>query len=92
MGIRAIHRLAAAADRIDQLDRRLQHGFERLRGQSYYNAAYDLEFVPGQRPYTLFANSNHVVANWLGELGIEVHGNPVFGSWHVEREHDARTN
>mgnify|MGYP006987897890 FL=1 len=90
MAIRNIHRLPAPAERIDGLDHRLQRDFERLQGQSHYNAAYDLEFVPGQRPYTLFANSNHVVADWLRELGIEVRGNPVFGSWQVESDNSAQ--
>jgi hypothetical protein len=90
MAIRNIHRLAAPAERIDGLDQRLQQSFEDLQEQSHYNAAYDLEFVPGQRPYTLFANSNHVVADWLRELGIDVRGNPVFGTWQVERDNDAR--
>lgn len=90
MTIRNIHRLAAPAGRIDGLDRRLQRNFERLQERSHYNAAIDLEFVPGQRPYTLFANSNHIVADWLRELGIDVRGNPVFGNWQVEHDNVAR--
>jgi hypothetical protein len=86
MRILALYRLPAARQRIDRLDRRLEGYFERLRDQAYYNAGYAVEFVPGQDPYTLSNNSNHVVAGWLGELGIDVRGNPVFGNWRVVRE------
>lgn len=81
--IQGLHRLTAPAARIDRLDRRLQAYFEHMREQSHYNAALGVEFVPGRRPYTLFGNSNHVVAQWLEELGIEVRGNPVFGGWRI---------
>ena len=81
--IQGLHRLTASGARIDRLDRRLQQSFERLREQAHYNAALDVEFVPGERPYTLFGNSNHVVAEWLEALGIRVRGNPVFGGWRI---------
>lgn len=83
LNIHALHRLAAPAERIDSLDRRLAQAFAERQAQAFYNAGYAVEFVPGERPYTLFDNSNHVVAGWLRELGIEVRGNPVFGSWRV---------
>jgi predicted small secreted protein len=88
MPIHSLHRLAAPAAKIDSLDRRLAHTFEQRRAQAYANVGYAVEFVPGERPYTLFHNSNHVVAGWLRELGIEVRGNPVFGSWRVASEGD----
>lgn len=81
--IQGLHRLTAPGARIDRLDRRLQDYFAQMRAQAHYNAALDVEFVPGQRPYTLFDNSNHVVAQWLEELGIKVRGNPVFGGWRI---------
>ncbi|MBK1629716.1 hypothetical protein CKO31_02965 [Thiohalocapsa halophila] len=81
--IQGLHRLTAAGARIDRLDRRLRHYFERQRKQAHYNAALAVEFVPGERPYTLFGNSNHVVAEWLEALGIRVRGNPVFGGWRI---------
>jgi hypothetical protein len=40
-------------------------------------------FVPDARPYSYFHNSNHVVAQWLRELGCETRG-PAFSSeWRV---------
>ena len=82
--IRAIHSFLAWGHRVDALDRRLRLHFERSSDQALYHERFDLEFVPSVRPYTLLHNSNHVVAEWLGELGIVVRGNPVFGRWRVE--------
>lgn len=84
--IEAIHTFAAPASRIDALDRRLDALFEVGVEERLFNARFDLEFVPGPRPYTLFDNSNHVVAGWLEELDIGVRGNPVFGRWRVEND------
>ena len=82
--IRTLHQLAAAAEKIDALDTDLTQWFEDQAEMSLFNARFDLEFVPGPRPYTLFDNSNHVVAEWLEALGIKVRGNPVFGQWRLE--------
>ncbi len=82
--IRTLHQLAAAAEKIDALDADLTRWFEDQAEMSLFNARFDLEFVPGPRPYTLFDNSNHVVAEWLEALGIAVRGNPVFGQWRLE--------
>lgn len=79
-----IHWLSADAARIDALDRRLSTYFEGRLDERLFNPVYELEFVPGPRPYTLFDNSNHIIAEWLEELGIEVRGNPIFGRWRVE--------
>lgn len=82
--IRTIHHLTAAAEKIDALDMRLTALFEAGAQERLFNHRFDLEFVPGPRPYTLFDNSNHVVAEWLEALGIRVRGNPVFGHWRLE--------
>jgi hypothetical protein len=82
--IQAIHELPAEAERIDELDRRLEQRFEDATDTLLYNRDYDLEFVHDPVDYTVFYNSNHVVADWLRELGIEVRGNPIWGWWRVE--------
>jgi len=84
--VQAVHAFAVAGRRIDRLDQRLDAHFADHSEKSLFNAYYDLEFVPGPEPYTLFDNSNHVVADWLAELGIEVRGNPIFGRWRVPNE------
>lgn len=84
--IQAIHRLTAAAVRIDALDEHLTQLFQAGASERLFNERFDLEFVPGPRPYTLFDNSNHVVAEWLEVLGIGVRGTPIFGRWRLEGE------
>jgi hypothetical protein len=82
--IRKIHELSVEAERIDELDRKLEQRFEAAIDTRHHNPVYDLEFVHHPRDYTVFYNSNHVVADWLRELGIEVRGNPMWGTWRVE--------
>lgn len=82
--IQKVHELPAGAERIDELERRLNKRFEANIETRHYNADYDLEFVHDPVDYTIFYNSNHVVADWLRELGIEITGNPVWGRWRVQ--------
>lgn len=85
VGIETIYSLSAPAAKIDALDQSLSEWFERKADEALFNARFDLEFVPGPRPYTLFDNSNHVVAEWLEALGIPVRGNPIFGHWRLQK-------
>lgn len=86
--IRQIHHLPAPARRVDRLIEALDRRFDQARDTRIYNEAFDLEFVHDPKPYTLTDNSNHVVARWLEELGIDVSGDPVFGRWRVEQAPD----
>ncbi len=82
--IQQLHRLSAPAEKIDTLDARLSALFDEADEPAFFNARFGLEFVTGPRPYTLFDNSNHVVAEWLEALGIDVRGNPIFGHWRLD--------
>lgn len=79
-----LYGLSAPAERIDSLIERLDQRFDAAADTRMYNQDYDLEFVHDPKPYTLGSNSNHVIAAWLEELGIDVSGNPMFGRWRVE--------
>lgn len=79
-----LYSLSAPAERIDSLIERLDQRFDAAADTRIYNQGYDLEFVHDPRPYTLGDNSNHVIAAWMEELGIDVSGNPMFGRWRVE--------
>ena len=76
-----IHILNAAATSVDALIDHLESRFDAARDTLIYNDDYRLEFVHDPKPYTLRGNSNHVVAEWLEALQIEVRGDPVFGNW-----------
>jgi hypothetical protein len=47
------------------------------------NATYDLVFVPYPEPYSMFHNSNQVVAGWLEQLGCRVEGTTMFSVWEL---------
>jgi hypothetical protein len=84
--IRKVHELPAEADLIDRMDHRLDLRFNAAIETLHYNVDYDLEFVHDPVDYTIFYNSNHVIADWLRELGIEVGGNPVWATWRILNE------
>ena len=66
---------------VDQLDRI----FSENRARSVYNESHHLVFVPHPEPYSLFHNSNHVVAAWLEQLGCKVEGPALLSSWRLAR-------
>ncbi len=77
--------LPAEADRVDALVTRLDRDFNRRSGELLRNTAYRLDFVPYDRRYWLFNNSNHAVKEWLQELGYEVRGSGIFAEWKLEK-------
>ncbi|MEX2526976.1 MAG: hypothetical protein WEA09_05000 [Gemmatimonadota bacterium] len=48
------------------------------------SAAFNLAFVPHPQSYSLFRNSNQMVARWLRVLGATTRGWPMISSWHLE--------
>lgn len=68
------------ARRVDALLAMLQEMFE--SAPEVVTAPHlGLDVVAHPQPYRLGHNSNHVVAQWLRELGVQVQGNPAFGGW-----------
>ncbi len=76
-----IHRLIASATKVDALIDHLESRFDAARDTLIRNDDYRLEFVHDPKSYTLGGNSNHMVAEWLEALQIEVRGDPVLGNW-----------
>ncbi|MGB3224442.1 MAG: hypothetical protein WBB23_16700 [Desulforhopalus sp.] len=68
-------------DRVDFLNTRLEHIFAENRQHIHHNPTYGVDFVPHPVPYSLYHNSNKVVAQWLRELGVEVRGGGPFSRW-----------
>ena len=62
---------------VDRLDR-IYHANFALRID---NEVYDLVFVPHPEPYSIFHNSNQVVAAWLEQLQCRVEGPALFAIW-----------
>lgn len=73
--------LSADAKKIDRLLARLNREFGRRSDHLVRNRAYRLNFVPYHRRYSLLNNSNHVVKEWLQELGFDVSGPGIFARW-----------
>lgn len=82
--VEAIHTLRVDADALDRLRTELELLFFEDFDAMRYNDAYDLEFVPHPRDYTGGNNSNHMVAEWLHELGCEVTGSPLVSNWNIQ--------
>ncbi len=88
VSIEAMYEVTVGSEEIRRLRRRLDGLFHANLDTHVYNAPYDLEFVHHPRPYTVFHNSNRVVALWLRDLGCRVHGLLLFSKWRVETPED----
>ncbi|WP_304639136.1 hypothetical protein [Pseudomonas sp.] len=90
---RSPHRLESASKtsidstfrhKVDALIRFLDAKFEQSDHEPWFSEARQLSFIPHPRPYTLGYNSNHMVADWLRSLDVDVQGNPALGRWRLE--------
>lgn len=86
VAVDAVHEFAVAGGRVDTLLEQLDERFESAIDTREHSEAYGLDFVRDEQAYTLWRNSNHLVADWLTQLGIDVRGNPVFGRWNIDRQ------
>jgi hypothetical protein len=90
VGIEGLYEIVVESDHIDQLRRRLDGLYRANQDSRIYNSAFDLEFVHHPKPYTLFHNSNRVIAEWLRELGCRVRGLLLFSNWKVRSKQENR--
>jgi hypothetical protein len=70
--------------RLDDLAARLDVVFRANISSLVHNDAYDLDFVYHPEPYSVFHNSNEVVADWLEELGCRVTRPSLFFTWKLD--------
>lgn len=77
--------LSAEASLVDALVAELDRDFNRHSSELLRNTTYRLDFVPHDRSYWLFNNSNHAVKRWLQRLGFEVRGSGIFAEWKYEK-------
>ena len=71
-------------DAID-LSAQLRSQFDQHRDSLHFQPLYGLTFVHSDRAFHLFHNCNHVVADWLGELGCKVRGPAILADFAVKR-------
>jgi hypothetical protein len=73
--------LTVDAGDIRTLVARLDRIYDANLAERVDNQAYDLVFVPHPEPYSIFHNSNRVVAEWLEQLQCRVEGPALFAIW-----------
>ena len=77
--------VTVSARRARELSAELDSQFERRSDTVHYQPLYDLSFVHGETAFHLFENCNHVLADWLRDLGCEIQG-PAMAADFVVRE------
>ncbi len=78
-----IHTFTVSSGRVDRLMRDLDTVFEAGREQARYNPDFRAEFVPHPRSYSLFNQSNKVMAEWLRDLDCDVRGPLLYSTWRI---------
>lgn len=82
IGIDKLHVIEVERDSVDRLREQLDAMF--LATTAHHPSPdVDLVFVPHPAAYHLLHNSNHVVADWLMQLGCEVSTRPVLSGWRI---------
>ncbi|ADC70983.1 hypothetical protein TK90_0468 [Thioalkalivibrio sp. K90mix] len=79
-----IHHIEVPATRAQALIEKLEAIWEEGADERVDSAAWGMSFVHHPDAYTLRHNSNHVVAQWLESLDVEVSKKPVLSNWQVE--------
>lgn len=75
--------LQAEATAVDNLQHKLETIYLQNQHSRIYRKEFDLDFVPYPKPYSVWHNSNQVIAHWLTELGSEIHGWPLLSNWQI---------
>jgi hypothetical protein len=81
--IEAVLEFEVEAEHVDALLASLDALFAVQVHSQQRSDALMLDVVEHPVPYTLGHNSNHVVAEWLRALDVEVRGSPLLGRWKV---------
>jgi hypothetical protein len=74
IGAKRTQRIIVNADRVAALRHDLDLEFARHSSSELYKPEERLYFVKSDASYNLLHNCNSVTAEWLKELGVEVHG------------------
>jgi hypothetical protein len=81
----SVHELTVSRRQALALRRRLDAQFDAQRATRVETPSLELEFVHHPQPYTMLRNSNHMVRDWLLELGADARGPALLSDWTIER-------
>ena len=70
--------------RADRLRDGLEELWEREQDSRHEAPAWEMSFVNHPAPYTLWHNSNRMVARWLEEMDVAVSRAPILSRWALE--------
>ncbi len=82
--IERIYTFDVSGARVDALLRSLEGQFHSSQEEPHFSKKRALSFIHHPWPATFGYNSNHMVADWLYRLDVEVHGNPALGRWRFD--------
>lgn len=85
VGIEKTYTFQVDASKVDDLLNSLEHLYHASADEPHHSSTRNLSFVEHPQPYRFSQNSNHMVAEWLGQLGVSVTGNPATGRWRAEQ-------
>ncbi|WP_038051767.1 DUF2459 domain-containing protein [Thioalkalivibrio sp. ALJ1] len=79
-----LYPLIVTRERVTRLREELEAIWETGNDDRAQSTEWDMAFVEHPESYTLFNNSNRMVARWLQALEIDVSRPPILSNWHVE--------
>ena len=71
------------------LSEELHRQFEQHIDSLHFQRLYDLDFVHSDRSFHLLHNCNHMVANWLRQLGCQVRGPAMLADFVLKQQTDS---
>ena len=78
-----MHPIEVSSKRAHRLAQKLDAVFEADGREPRHNPDFHAEFVPHPRAYSIFNQSNKVMADWLQELDCEVRGPVLYSKWRI---------
>jgi hypothetical protein len=84
VGVEEILVLEVAGEHADRLIDELDVIHQQGAAEHVFVRAYGLVFAPHPTDYVWWHNSSTVVAGWLKDMGVEVHGFGLLASWELK--------
>jgi len=81
--IEFLYPLIVERKEVQKLEAELDQSFNDHSAVQVNNRDNDLIFVRHPSAYFCLHDSNHVVCNWLEQLGCEIHGSTLLSNWRI---------